>query len=215
MTDADLLLHAGGLYTYVNANPSIGVDITFFKDVYTVKYLQYEADFTANQDKATRSHLTASRKRLSRKDLEPEVRQLETMLRAIPGLSAAVLISLNIYVRQGGRPPLNEKPTDIPNWNVFVGVIRHILIYFGLSGKKLILIGKPKGVHGAELKWAILDHRPTHISELIESSFLTKSPFDFEFGEEDRGKIFYFCIRWENTRGEKGPWSEIQEVRIP
>jgi hypothetical protein len=32
---------------------------------------------------------------------------------------------------------------------------------------------------------------------------------------EDRGKKLYFALRWENTRGEKGPWSEIHSTIIP
>jgi hypothetical protein len=30
-----------------------------------------------------------------------------------------------------------------------------------------------------------------------------------------RGKRIYFRARWENNRGEKGPWSEIGESIIP
>jgi hypothetical protein len=45
--------------------------------------------------------------------------------------------------------------------------------------------------------------------------FDTNSPLDIEFTEEDRGKVVWFAVRWENTRGEKGPWSEIYFAIIP
>jgi hypothetical protein len=59
---------------------------------------------------------------------------------------------------------------------------------------------KPAGQHGAEIRWAMRD---THM------------PLTFEFDESDRGKTVYFCLGWENTRGEKGPWSEIQSAIVP
>jgi hypothetical protein len=74
---------------------------------------------------------------------------------------------------------------------------------------------KPFGVHGAEALWAILDHAPTNINELVNSSFTTTWTLTLKFGEEDRGKTVYYCLRWENTRGEKGPWGEIESVKIP
>ncbi|MDR2362267.1 MAG: hypothetical protein LBD91_06005 [Prevotellaceae bacterium] len=29
------------------------------------------------------------------------------------------------------------------------------------------------------------------------------------------GKTVYFALRWENTRGEKGPWSDIMSATVP
>jgi hypothetical protein len=45
--------------------------------------------------------------------------------------------------------------------------------------------------------------------------FDTDSPLEIEFDEADRGKIVWFAVRWENTRGQKGPWSEIFFAIIP
>jgi hypothetical protein len=215
LTDEEFLLHAEGLETFVIKNPKLGVDKKQFKCVYVVKLAKFRQAHAANLDRVTRSHLTAQAKDVARKDLIPEVRWLEMALKSNKKVTIEDLIALNINVKAGGHRTPNEAPTDSVKYNVFVGVIRHILIYFGLTGKKIILRGKPKGVRGSEVRWAILDHEPLSIEELHESAFSTKSPFDFEFGEEDRGKIFYFCIRWENTTGKKGPWSEIVAVRIP
>jgi hypothetical protein len=53
------------------------------------------------------------------------------------------------------------------------------------------------------------------VEDLIHSAFDTRSPFTLSFDENQRGKTVYFCLRWENTRGEKGPWSEIVSGIIP
>ncbi|MDR1283137.1 MAG: hypothetical protein LBK99_20295 [Opitutaceae bacterium] len=71
-------------------------------------------------------------------------------------------------------------------------------------------------VYGAELLYGIADGAgPLTFSQLTHSVFSTHSPFRIEFAEELRGKTVYFCLRWENTRGQKGPWSEIVSAIIP
>jgi hypothetical protein len=74
---------------------------------------------------------------------------------------------------------------------------------------------KPKGVHGVEIKWRMLDIPPSTVEELIYSAFDTRTPFTLEFEENERGRTIYFALRWENTRGEKGPWSDISSAIIP
>jgi hypothetical protein len=75
--------------------------------------------------------------------------------------------------------------------------------------------GKPKGMHGAELRWVIADVAPVDWSELLHSEFVTRSPFRLTFSGHDRGKWLYFAARWENNRGKKGPWCEIMSAVIP
>jgi hypothetical protein len=76
--------------------------------------------------------------------------------------------------------------------------------------------GKPAGVHGIEVRWAILDQPPLDIKELVNSSFDTKPPLILEFEEHERGKRVYLCGAWEIEReGEKGPFGAIEEAIIP
>jgi hypothetical protein len=79
------------------------------------------------------------------------------------------------------------------------------------SGKK----AKPAGVHGCEFRWAIADTTPTDWQQLVNSSFSTRTPIRISFEGSYRGKILYFALRWENTRGVKGPWTEIMKTFIP
>jgi hypothetical protein len=70
-------------------------------------------------------------------------------------------------------------------------------------------------VHGAEIGWGVLDEPPVNWSQLVHSSFDTASPFRLSFEGDQRGRRLYFALRWENTRGAKGPWSEIMDAVIP
>jgi hypothetical protein len=74
---------------------------------------------------------------------------------------------------------------------------------------------KPPGQHGAEIRWAVLEVAPTVLDDLSHSSFDTRSPFTLTFDENQRGQALYYCLCWENTRGEKGPYSPIEKAIIP
>jgi hypothetical protein len=79
------------------------------------------------------------------------------------------------------------------------------------SGRK----AKPEGVHGAEVKTVILDEPATDWEQLTDSLFFTKTPGRISFTGKQRGKKLSLAGRWENTRGVKGPWSEIITIIIP
>jgi hypothetical protein len=112
-----------------------------------------------------------------------------------------------------GRTPV-PAPETSPLLLIDTGTRRRIIVHYRdeKSGRR----GKPKGVHGIEVRWAILDRPPAHEDELIHSSFDTKSPLTLEFDESDRGKHVYLCGRWEIEReGIKGPSGAIEDAIIP
>jgi hypothetical protein len=100
-----------------------------------------------------------------------------------------------------------------PDFDIDSNLIRHPTIHFYDHGKKSK--AKPAGQHGAEIRRAILDALPVDVSALTNSSFDTHLPFTIEFERHERGKTVYFNLCWQNTRGEKGPWGEIQSAIIP
>jgi hypothetical protein len=93
---------------------------------------------------------------------------------------------------------------------------RRVRVYYFKPGSKR-KSGKPRGQHGAELLWEVFDASTSGIllKDLTKSSFDTASPYTFEFSDAESGKRLFFALRWENSRGEKGPWSDIHSVVIP
>ena len=73
---------------------------------------------------------------------------------------------------------------------------------------------KPRGVHGAEIRWEVAEENP-RTNNLANSSFDTRTPFTLDFYDTPRGKTVWICLRWETNRGEKGPWGEIVSAIIP
>jgi hypothetical protein len=105
------------------------------------------------------------------------------------------------------------EPETYPEAEADASVIRQITIHFWDSATKKR--GKPHGVHGAEIRWALLDHAPASVNELTSSDFDTASPFTLKFDESQRGQRVYFSLRWETTTNLKGPFGEIYSAVIP
>lgn len=160
------------------------------------------------------AHAAIQMRKEARKAFEAELRIIiKAYITYNPAISDEDRILMGLPVHDT-KPTRVKIPTDHPDHELDLKTIRCLLIYFFAKGMKRSS-AKPYGCHGAELRWAILDHVPVSEDELIHSSFATRSPFVLEFKEEDRGKKIYFCLAWENTRGEKGPKSEIFMAIIP
>ncbi|MDR2738730.1 MAG: hypothetical protein LBB68_02730 [Treponema sp.] len=104
-------------------------------------------------------------------------------------------------------------PETYPEAEADTSVMRQVTIRFWDSASKKR--GKPHGVHGAEIRWAVLDRPPVSEKEIVNSDFDTASPFTLRFDESDRGRRLYFCLRWESTTNLKGPFGEIYSAVIP
>ncbi|MDR0695132.1 MAG: hypothetical protein LBF81_07535, partial [Prevotellaceae bacterium] len=61
----------------------------------------------------------------------------------------------------------------------------------------------------------VLDAPPAGVSALARNVLATRTPYILEFTDEERGKTVYVAICWQNEKGEKGPWSEIESAIIP
>ncbi|MDR3194065.1 MAG: hypothetical protein LBT76_02070 [Tannerella sp.] len=121
-------------------------------------------------------------------------------------------VGLGLRVRDTTLTPASV-PESYPEALIFLAGFRQLKVVFREYGRSSR--GKPLHVTGCEIRHAILDAPPASIDELVHSTFCTHSPCLFEFDESQRGKAVYFCLRWENTRGRKGPWSSIVMAFIP
>ncbi|MDR1340847.1 MAG: hypothetical protein LBK58_12450 [Prevotellaceae bacterium] len=145
--------------------------------------------------------------------LKKETRQfVNEYLRYNSRISNEDRINMGMPVRDLKPTPVH-KPDTVPEAMVKLtlpGVIE-LHVVDSKSGRR----AKPKGVHGYEIKWAVLEEPVTRLAQLTESSFSTRSTFRMTFSSEQRGKKLSFALRYENTRGEKGPWSKIMTAYIP
>jgi hypothetical protein len=134
-------------------------------------------------------------------------------LRYSPLVTNADLVSMGLPHRPSGELTPAPIPTTRPDTDVILSGPGVVEIHFHdeTSEDK----AKPAGVHGAEIVWAVLEEPPVNWAELTHSSFDTHTPFTLTFEGDQRGHRLYFALRWENTRGDKGPWSAIRDTVIP
>lgn len=72
---------------------------------------------------------------------------------------------------------------------------------------------KPVGVRGCQI-WFKIGEPAIDPSELSFMATDTASPLTHQFNGEHAGKNVYYWLRWENTRGETGPWSDVVMATI-
>ena len=161
---------------------------------------------------ATRTSVTVQEKKDARNALEKETRQaVREHLTYNHLLTDADRESLGLPIHKTTRDAA-PVATTYPWVQVIVNLIRHLTFDFG--GEETSK-AKPEGQHGMELAGHIGGEKPANVRALKLSYFDTHTPLVIEFEEEDRGKTFWYAVRWENTTGQKGPWSDIRSALIP
>jgi hypothetical protein len=91
------------------------------------------------------------------------------------------------------------------------------LIYYGskdLSSKKKIQRRKPKGVVGVEIIFLVGEKMPTDYDLMKPLALDTSSPYRVTYELHQVGQRAYYAACWYNTKGERGPWSEIVSALI-
>lgn len=104
-------------------------------------------------------------------------------------------------------------PPEGPELELAVKGIRQIHVHFwekGSGGK-----ARPYGYDGAVVYWLVRSEAPSRPEELIASTLATRTPSILEFDETQRGSRVHVALRWQNEKGELGPFSEIHSAIIP
>ncbi|GHV76940.1 hypothetical protein AGMMS49942_17610 [Spirochaetia bacterium] len=154
----------------------------------------------------------------ARADLEPAVRDLiREYLINNPLLSDRGKIDMGLPIHLTTRTKPADPDTTVDVWKIDSSVIRRLGFWYKNSEGKSR--AKPPHCRGVRMNGAILDHYPLGLYELIESYFNSASPFIKEFPEAERGKTYYFVLRWENNSAGNGKgvgaWSEIHSAVVP
>jgi hypothetical protein len=150
----------------------------------------------------------------TRKALEKACRgYYRAYIDANPQVSDRDRENLRVPIHDTTRTP-STPPTTFPVADrIDSGTLRQITLHFRDNGSNSK--AKPKGVHGCEIRWGLLEAPPASVESLAHSDFDTNSPMTLVFDESERGKTLYFCLRWEGNTGLKGPYGEIGNAIVP
>ncbi|MDR0559698.1 MAG: hypothetical protein LBG92_05975 [Prevotellaceae bacterium] len=211
--DVDFHQWVNSFMTYLGTESSrLGFPADKYQSLTALKS-DFEQKFNAAENPSTRTSLSVQAKNEARAALEKELRQyIKEYLTYSSVVTDVDRNGLGLPVHKTSRTPSPVAAT-YPDYDIDSSVIRRLTVHFFDSANRSK--AKPDGQHGVEIKWGILETPPSSIDDLPHSAFDTHTPMTLSFDENQRGKTVYFCLCWENTRGEKGPWSEIISAIVP
>jgi hypothetical protein len=185
----------------------------WFTDEYVPAVTDYMSVYNDWKNPAERVPAKQEKLEKTEKTFRPLLRTLYTFfLKYNYFVTDEDLVSMGLPDRSEGKPTPSPVATEAPWFEVLLKRIAAIVIEYSVAKRKK---AKAPGQHGVECCWVISDHPVIDHEELVHSAFDTRTPLVLEFPGHDRGKTVYFALRWENTRGQKGPFSRIENVVIP
>ncbi len=211
-SDADYSDWLHQFVTYANANLAVlglvAADVTPLTSAST----DFDAAITANDAAVAQAQGTTATKGTKRSVAEGITRPLVAQIQAHPGVTDAQRNSLGITVRSLSRA-LVDAPTTKPVATVDTSQrLQHTITFVDeLTPSSR---AKPDGVSGCEIWMKIDGPPPVDPSELRYLATDTRSPYVAGFDGANGGKTAYYMLRWVNTRGETGPWSQTVSATI-
>ena len=130
----------------------------------------------------------------------------------IPPMNEEDFLSLGLRLPDTIRTD-HVNVTEEVDFVLEISGIRQVHVRFWQQG--LASMAKPAGYDGAVLDWGIFDTPPAEPEDLTNHTMASRTPHTIQFTEEDRGKTVYIALRWQNERGNTGPWSDIKSTVVP
>ncbi|MDR1372368.1 MAG: hypothetical protein LBJ17_04475, partial [Dysgonamonadaceae bacterium] len=141
----------------------------------------------------------------------PLVRKLHSFVSGNPVITDSDLEKMGFPKHSSGGHAPSPVAEHAPFIRARADEARTVGFHYGASESSR---SKPEGQHGIEVIHEISDTKP-ELEQMTRSDFDTHTPLKITFHDSERGKTLWFAGRWENTRGQKGPFGEIQSVIIP
>jgi hypothetical protein len=172
----------------------------------------WDAAFPANETAQAAASAAAISKDHSRATAETVARPLVQQLQASPLVTDAQRQQMKITVRATTRTRASV-PATAPMATVDTSRrLQHIIDFRDSASPKSK--AKPAGVAGCEIWGKVGSPAPTDISQMAYVATDSGTPYLAEYTGAQAGQMVYYWLRWVNTRGEKGPWSEPVSATI-
>ena len=164
------------------------------------------------EDPTQRLHAVIVQKDEAVKAFKAKVRDFVNHELHSRAVTEADRIALGLRIRDTNPTPIGT-PTSMPTFVIDLSIPRHIRLRY--HDQDSHSEAKPYGVNGAVVAWGALDAPPRDQKDLPHSLLATRSPYTMEFVETERGKTIYIALCWQNEKGQRGPWSNIEKTIIP
>jgi hypothetical protein len=140
-------------------------------------------------------------------------RKFHSLVVATPIVTNGQLEEMGFPARSsGGKTP---HPVDSAFITVKLIPVGNLAVNIAFEDRDTGKSNIPYYLTGAVIFFKVSDAPATDQNEFPESELATRSPYKMKFDPSQRGKYLSVAARWQNRRGEKGPWSQIVTIVIP
>lgn len=210
--DAEFSVWLDNLLTKATANKGkLNVSDDSLKDLDTL-IKNYQQAFDDAQVAQTTLDAKVQAKKLAREAAAAGARARVRQIQAQPGVTDVDRAELRISPRDTQSTP-SPAPSTRPVVTVDTSErLRHRLDYRDSATPNRR--AKPAGVTGCEIYVFVGAQAPADPAEFRLIAVDPVTPYVVEYGGADAGKTAHYLLRWVNTRGERGPWSETASATI-
>jgi predicted phage tail protein len=197
---------------YVNTNmATLGLTATDVAPL-TAAVNDWTVAYPAHKTAAAAATGAKTTKDQARAAIEGVARPLVQQLQASNKVTDAQRSQMKITVRSTTRTPVSI-PVTAPMATVDTSQrLQHTIDFRDSTspGSRK----KPAGVAGCEIWSKVGAPAPTDVSQMAYLATDTATPYLAQYTGAQAGQMVYYWLRWVNTRGEKGPWSEPVSATI-
>lgn len=211
-SDSDFNTWLKNFNQYANANLAalglVAADLAPLQTASTAWDTAYSDNITA-QGAAQGARQT---KDTARKDVEAQARPLVQRLQTAPTVKDSHRESLGMNVRSTTRTAA-VAPTSRPVVMIDTSQrLQHTISFMDENTPNSR--AKPGDVSGCEVWVKIGGTAPVDPSECTYLATDTRTPYTAVYDGADGGKTAFYMLRWVNSRGERGPWSQTAGATI-
>jgi hypothetical protein len=176
----------------------------------------------------TRTPVTTAKCKAAFDELIPEMRDIKDRYFKLPPLTDPDIISLGLKPRDTTKTPVAVPTAQATADITYPGPSLLMLHMKPLEGTTI----DRRANHGYRIYFGVFPHGGASTEEatgprryltkiavtgedLPHSQFTRRQKEMLVFPPNDSGKTAYFCIRFENSKGQAGPWGPVFSAIIP
>lgn len=199
--EGDLSLYFNSSIQYLRVNAARLNVSTENVDVLVAELDEWNIIYPKSQDDETSTKLVVAEKN------EVKERLKASMKRVFGDIPQSALTTNDRTILNLEEPTTTRTPAPVPTTHPIGQVhtdnlLQHTITFTDEDGKR----GRPEKVRGCQI-YCKEGTPPVDEKELRMLTSDAASPYVHKFDFSDVGKTFYYKLRWENARGEAGPWS--------
>ena len=163
---------------------------------------------------AERNAISNARLKSAFADLTLVMRDLKRRFIFSPPLTDADIISIGLRPKDREPTPISEPTGQAEGTITFPGRAQLMLRLNHVAGT----LRDIRAYYGYRIHFGLYnttDIQPQNGSNLRESRFTRRKTALFNFSPADSGKTAYFSVRYENSKGDAGPWGPMFSALIP